>query len=168
MIISNQLSCMGALALCISLIAVGHAGTPAQKQARREIEADYQKMDQSLMRKDVEGAAAFEAPDYRSFYQSGASLSRAQQIAQARQTSEAVKSVPKVKTKIISLTWRGHDAIVISQSTVVLMIMKGSQLVRAERVGVCRDYWSHNPTGWQIRQSVEKSAKGWVNGKRVS
>lgn len=166
MTISKQLSGVSTFALCVSLIAVGHADTPAQKQGRREIEAAYEKSARALMRRDVEAAFALQAPDFQNFSSTGASINRAQEMAVLRRAMLFVRSVPKAETKIMSLTWRGPDAIVVSQSTVVLMVTKGRQLVRTETVGVSRDYWSHNPIGWQMRQSVGRSAKIWVNGKR--
>jgi len=166
MVFHKQLSGVGAFALCVSFIAVGHADTPARKQGRREIEAAYAKSARAVMKRDVEAAFAMEAPDYQNFSSAGEPVNRAQEMALLRRVMPFVRSVPKAETKIMSFTWRGPDAIVVSQNTVILMVMRGRQLVRTETVGVSRDYWSHNPIGWQMRQSVGRSEKVWVNGKR--
>jgi len=166
MSISKQLSCMGAFALCVSFIAVGHADTSAQTEGRRQIAAAYANSARALMRRDLKGAFAMEAPDYQNYTVGGVAVSREQEMAQMQRAFTLVRSVPKAEVKIMSLKWRGPDAVVMAQYTLVLMVAKGSKTVRSEVVSISRDYWSHNPAGWQVRQAVGRSGKVWINGKR--
>jgi len=168
MTISKQLSGVGAFALCISLLAVGHADTPAQKQARREIAAAYKRMDQGLMRKDLTPYVAPMAPDFQSVSAKGVSRNREQDFAQMRLLLGSIDSIPKSTSKIISLVWRGPDAVGMCQSDAVLVQAKREKIRRVEQVTLTRDYWSHNAVGWQIRQSVAQAEKVWANGKRIS
>lgn len=151
----------------VSLLCVGHADTPAQRKSRREIAATYDKMARAMLHKDLATIAAIEAPDYQITTYSGATRNRERDLAMTRFVFSSGAGFSKVENKIVSLTWRGPDAIVISQSTIAAVMRRGKQSGRADGVILSRDYWSKGPQGWQIRQSVERESKAWINGHRV-
>jgi hypothetical protein len=159
-----SLGCIAALSG--TLCAGAHADTPAQKGARATIAALYNKSSQALRRKDIVPIAAMEAPDYQSFLPNR-TLNREEDLAMTSQIFASAVQIAKVDSKILSLTWRGPDAVVNVQNTVVFTMAKGSRKSRVETVSISRDYWSPGPQGWQIRQSVHSSIKSWINGKRV-
>jgi ketosteroid isomerase-like protein len=157
--------CVGALSLCVS--ATGRADTPAQNRARREIAATYAKMARAMMRKDLPTLSAIEAADYQAFTKAGLSRSREQDLETTRRLFLLVKQFPKMQSKILSLTWRGPDAVVMAQTTPVSIMNQAGKTGRMEGVVITRDYWSRSAGGWQIRQSVEREGKVWLNGQRV-
>ncbi len=149
-----------------SLCDVGRADTPAQKEARRDIVAVYARVSRAAIHKDLAPLAEAEADDFQDFTAIG-TLNRDQSLALARQFFASVKSVSKAQSKILSWTWRGPDAVVIAQNTTVATAMRGRKTVRLEAVNTSRDYWSRTARGWQIRQSVDRGTKMWVDGRRV-
>jgi len=160
-----SLGCAGFL--CLSMSVSAYADTPAQTKARREIAAAYAKMERAMKNKDLATIASLEAPDFQMSSITGGTRNRAQDLALTRSVFPMVKAMPKMESKILSLKWRGPDAIVMCQTTAVVVMVKGGKTARLEEVDLSRDYWSQNAGVWQIRQSVEKTAKMWINGKRL-
>ncbi len=164
---SLQSRCVVAVALCGAVVGADcRADTSAQKSGRRDIAATYQRVAKALMHKDLAPMAAALSPDYECFSTLG-TLNREQSVAVTRQFFASVKSISKIENKILSLTWRGPDAVVIVQNTTVAIAQKGGKTVRLEAVNTSRDYWSRTNGGWQIRQNVDRGAKMWMNGRRV-
>lgn len=141
--------------------------TSAQKVARRAIAANYLKAAAAIRRKDLGALDAMEAPDYRSYSPGGKVLTREQDALEMRQFLAGVNRVLKMENRILSLTWRGQDAVVVAQNTGVFLVKQGGRTLRLETVDVSRDFWSQTAKGWQIRQVVHGPGKTWVNGKRT-
>lgn len=166
-----SLAFLGAVSLCLS--GVGRADTPAHNSARREIAAVYGKRAQATIRKDLTLLGATEAPDYQATTLAGITRNREQELEVMRRMAQIASRLPqtqsttKMQTKILSLTWRGPDAIVMAQTTVVSRAAQGGKTMRSEAVVTTRDYWSRGAGGWQLRQSVERAGKVWINGQRV-
>lgn len=165
-----SLVCMGAVSL--SLMGVGRADTPAHNRARREIAAMYVKRAQAMMRKDWTAVFATEAPDYQAVTLAGISRNREQELEIMRRLALITKRLPvqstsKVQNRIVSLTWRGPDAIIMAETTVVGLASHGARTARSEAVVTTRDYWSQSAGSWRLRQSVERAGKAWLNGQRV-
>lgn len=166
-----SLLCLGVVSLSSS--GIGRADTPAHNSARREIAAVYVKRAQATVRKDLTLLGSTEAPDYQATTLAGITRSREQELEMMRRLVQIIKQLPstqsatQMQTKILSLTWRGPDAIVMAQTTVVSRAAQGGKTMRSEAVVTTRDYWSHNSGGWQLRQSVERAGKAWINGQRI-
>ena len=149
-----------------ALCGTGRADTPAQKAARRDIVAVYAKISRAAIHKDLAPLAQAEADDFQDFTAMG-TLNRDQSLELARQFFASTNSISKAESKILSWTWRGPDAVVIAQNTTVATARRNGKSVRLEAVNTSRDYWSRTGKGWQVRQSVDRGTKLWINGRRV-
>ena len=153
------------------LQAARAADNAAQRAGRAAIVAQYKKSDDAIVRQDVAGVMKIIADDYRGYGLDGKIENRAQSEASMRATMSgksngiAMKFV-KSQTKILGWTWRGPDAVVRAQTTMVGVGRAGGKSVRIEVVGVARDYWGKTRRGWQVRQSVSLEMKRWINGVR--
>ena len=146
--------------------------TKAQSVARRALIAQYQKVDQANLRQDIPTLMSLMAPDFMLHDQTYGSLDRAQTENMMRQSLASILPgvtvrYSRVQTKFLSLTWRGPDAIIVAHTTAAATGSGYGRTVRIESVGVSRDYWSPTPSGWRIRQSVERESKIWRDGKRI-
>lgn len=150
-----------------SLFSHARADTPAQNAARREIAATYAKLTNAIKHKDLATVASIEAPDYQGVSLVGITRNRERDLAAMQMVFRMGASYSKYDDKIVSLKWRGPDAIVICKSTVVAVAQRGTRQGRSGGFVVTRDYWSKGAGGWQIRQSVERSGEMWLNGQRV-
>lgn len=179
-------SIMKLLSLTLAL-AVGGAGlqtlstparaaeTAAQRAGRAAIIAAYDKQCQATVKKDVSAIVAFYAPDYALYSKAGRVYNRSETEEMLRRligmadriAATGVKTDSTLATRIVSLTWRGKDAIVMSQTTGVNIAKKGARRVRTETVNLARDYWTPTSQGWKIRQTAERDAKMWLNGERI-
>ena len=169
---------LGASLLCAAPLAFSLAPKPAlaaesaaQKAGRAAIAAQYRRGDIAVVKHDVATLVSIMAPDYRGYDPDGSVADRAQAEASLRVTmSGQINGVAlkftKSETKILSLKWRGPDAIVMAQTTMVGIGSKGNRSVRVEVVGLSRDYWGKTARGWQTRQSVTTQMKRWINGVR--
>ncbi len=143
----------------------------AQRAGRAAIVAQYKKSDEATVKHDANTLIAQMAPDYKSYDRDGSVVDREQSAAAMRtMLSGEVMGVKlkytKSQSKILSLKWRGPDAIVQVQTTMVAIGKRGNKTVRSEVVGIARDYWGKTTRGWQIRQSVTTQMKRWINGVR--
>ncbi len=174
------------LYLKLALIASLFAATPSassfikpaqaaenatQRAGRAAIAAQYRISDAAILRKDVPTLIGQMTPDYKSYERDGTVADRAQNEAALRLMLSGnymgIKfQFTKAQSKILSLTWRGPDAIVMAQSTLVGTGQRGNKSVRVEVVGLSREYWGKTARGWQVRQSVNMEMKRWINGVR--
>ena len=171
------------LALCAALFAATPsassvlvkparaAESAAQRAGRAAIAAQYRASDAAILRKDVPTLVGQMAPDYKSYEREGTVANRAQNEAALRAMLSGNYmgiqfQFTKAQSKILSLTWRGPDAIVMAQSTLVGTGKRGNKSVRVEVVGLAREYWGKTARGWQVRQSVSLQMKRWINGVR--
>ena len=159
------------LAFSLSATPAHAAETAAQRAGRAAIAAQYRKSDVAIVRHDVATLVAQMAPDFKSYDLDGSVANRAQSEASMRVMLSGTVMGIKMKfikshSKILSLTWRGPDAIVQVQTTMVGIGSRGSKSARSEVVGISRDYWGKTARGWQIRQSATTQMKRWVNGVR--
>ncbi len=125
-----------------------------------------------MVKDDLGNLMFYFAPDFQLHTLGGQVLNRAQTEQAMKQTlSGAGVGLPldytKVSTRIVSLSWRGKDAIVMAENTALAVAKKGGRAVRLETVSLARDYWTPTAQGWKVRQSVERAAKMWLDGKRV-
>ena len=171
MALSASLLCATPLAFSLPAKPAMAAESAAQKAGRADIIQQYRLADAATVKHDVATLVAQLAPDYKGYDLDGSVEDRAQAEAALRATlSGQVNGITikftKSQSKILSLDWRGPDAIVRVQSTLVGIGRKGNKTVRVEVVGIARDYWGKTKKGWQIRQSVALEMKRWINGVR--
>ena len=147
------------------------AETAAQRAGRAAIVAQYLKTDAAILRHDLPAIMTTLAADYKSYGMDGSVANRAQAEATMRlvlsgQINGVKFKFTKSQSTIQSLQWRGPDAIVLSQVTMVGIGSRDGKSVRVEVVGASRDYWGKTAQGWQIRQGVTLQMKRWINGVR--
>ncbi|HEX9996472.1 MAG TPA: hypothetical protein VGB45_04955 [Abditibacterium sp.] len=162
---------LGGASLISSARPTYAAETAAQRAGRAAIVAAYKKQAQATVKKDANAIMSFVAPDYQMFMLDGTTLNRARTDAMMRQTMSEESRVSltylKATPRIVSLTWRGKDAIVVVEMTGSGTIRSGQRSERFEQVVLSRDFWSSSPRAWKMRQQVERISKFWVNGQRI-
>lgn len=159
--------------------AIGTASTPAratetsvQRAGHAAIVAAYQTYDQAALKGDVATLMSFCTADFQDYSADGQVHNRAQVEAMNRMAlGGMVMGVPvkitKCQTRVVSLTWRGKDAIVMVQNTSVAVARRDGRTSRSENVSLSRDYWTPTTQGWRVRQTAERINKQWIDGKRV-
>lgn len=126
-----------------------------------------------MVKKDLAALVAQFAPSYHMVTKNGQSFNRAQSVAMLQQlvngsTSGVTLSYTKVSTRILSLTWRGKEAIVTAEATAMGTAQAGGRTFRLQQVNAARDYWISTAQGWKIRQSIETKSNVWMDDRRVS
>jgi hypothetical protein len=140
-------------------------------QGRQAIVNAYAKIDQGTIANNPKIFEDILAPDFIAYADNGQTFNRSQALARIYSSmGDAYPGMTvrfsKSKTKILSLKWRGSDAIVMAQSTQVATIRYQGKAIRLEVVVVSRDFWSRFKTGWMARQSVTTQASAWIDGKK--
>ena len=163
---------VGGAGFQVASLPVYAAESSAQKAGRAAIAALYKRNDQAMIKKDMPTLNALLAPNYQMTMKNGQSFNRAQSVALMQQLvsgSAGVKmSYSKVSTRILSLTWRGKEAVVMSEVTAIGKGQGGGREFSLQQVSASRDIWTPTAQGWKIRQSVETKSNVLVNGQRVS
>jgi hypothetical protein len=141
-------------------------------QGRQAIVNAYTKIDQGTVANNPKIFEETLAPDFIAYADNGQTFNRTQVLARVYSSmGDAYPGMTvrfsKSKTKILSLKWRGSDAVIMAQSTQVATIRYQGRAVRLETVVVARDFWSRFKTGWLARQSVTTQASAWVDGKKI-
>ena len=152
---------------------------PAQAQTAafkaegvRSITDAYAKVDQAILTNNPRIFEEKLAPDFVGYAENGQTYNRTQALARIYAAmggytpGVSVKAI-KSKNKILSIKWRGSDAIVMVQTTQVLTLRANGEKARLEGVVVSREFWSKFKTGWMGRQSVVTQASIWLDGKKV-
>jgi len=143
-------------------------------QGRQGIVTAYNKQAQALLNKDVPAFMTTISPDCLDYSLDGSVSNYAQIEVAVHEMLE--KPIPQLgvpmrltraTSKILSISWRGSEAIVMSQTTVMGNVSKYGKTANIEIVGVSRDFWTPTRTGWKMRQSVTTQMTSWLNGKKV-
>ncbi len=130
------------------------------------------------MRQDADALMSFYAPDFQDYEANGIVRNYAETEQLLRRSFALIDNLTgalgvstrftKHSVKILSMTWRGKDAIVMSQTTAVSISSKGGRSNRSEIVALARDYWMPTATGWKMRQTATRLNKVWMNGERMA
>lgn len=133
-----------------------------QVAGRKAIAGQYTSVANATVRNDLPDVMRVVAPDFQYYDTTGKIIDR---VGYEQLQAETLKKTTKVRFSytIKSVTWRGMDAVVQAESRFVGVY----DYKRFDLRTTSRDYWSAAPRGWMIRQRVDQSIRGFLNGVKV-
>ena len=142
------------------------AKADAVSDARKQIEAAYQRENAAAMRKDVNGILANLAPDYETTNMQGIKAGREQMKQMLPQLFAMARSV-KAATKVKSVKLKGNEATaqVAEHAEMVMVNPKTHQTAKLVIEEQSETVWAKGPKGWLKKRSRTLSSKQTVNGK---
>jgi ketosteroid isomerase-like protein len=156
------------LSVAACLVASGEfVRADATSDARKAIQAAYDRSDAAAVRKDLAGVLASHAPDYTWTDKHGKKHALAELKAQMTQVFQLAKEI-RGKTIVKSLSLKGNSATVIAEETGSMNLVnpqKRDQEIKVEVEAKSEDVWTKTPKGWKVKSSKEISSKQLVNGK---
>ena len=140
---------------------------PAQ-DARTAIEAQYQRLEAAIRRKDVEGILALQAPDFSSNNPTG-TWDYATMERYTRRLTSTVDSVIHTRNVIRSFEERGDTAVAdVCQEFSRLQRLGDGRRHRIDTSVLQRESWVHLADGWKRFNVTNEHGMRWfVDGVRV-
>jgi len=139
----------------------------ATSDAKKAIQAAYDKADAAGARKDLEGSTVYYTPDFVYTGEDGKSFQLAFIKAQMKRYFQAAKSVQS-KSTITGLKLKGNSATVTVHEVghfVLANPQKPDQTRKLDVEANAEDLWVKTAKGWQVKKSKAISTKQWVDGK---
>lgn len=159
--------------LTAALLLAGASFAPqaradATSDARKTIQAAYDKMNAAAAKKDVNGILAYYAPDYEHVNQRGQKTTLAAMRQQMPQLLQMMKSI-KATTAIKKFVLQGSQATVAvaSQGEMVGVDPQTKKAVKIVIFSSDEDLWVKGAKGWMQKRSKTLSSKQTVDGKPV-
>ena len=153
--------------LLLGVLALPSARADATGEARKAIQAAYDKMNAALARKDVKGAFTVLTPDVEQITLDGRKFDAAQMRQQMTQALAAAKSV-KSQTTVQKLTLKGGSTaqvLVRSRVAIVLTDPQTNKPITFVGEETSQDTWIKTARGWLGKRSKTLSKKETVNGR---
>ena len=148
--------CVGVMLAGALMLATPLLGKPAAKapDARRELQAIYNKINAAAARKDVDGVYAYDADDCTFVDRRG----RVHDASDGRQELEEVMEVIdslKVTSTIQGFVGTDTEATVTVKDHAVARLANATsgRAVRFTGDAVSRDYWAYTAQGWRRKHS---------------
>jgi hypothetical protein len=153
-------SCVAVIAA--SLPALGDAAA----EARRQIQAAYNRENAAAARKDASGVLANLTSDYKSISANGQTVT-AEVLRQRLPIIFASAVSVKGTSTIIKLALKGKQADVQVKEHGILVLMNRQTKKRSklEIHDVSQTLWVKTPSGWKKKQSRTLSSKQLLDGK---
>ena len=157
------------LALCLlTCAASGVAQADATSDARKAIQAIYNKVDQAVARRDFKGAFASHAADYYYIDAKGRKITLAQLRRVTPRIMDAMQSY-KSKTTLQKLTLKGNTASVVSRDHTEATFVN-PQTQKSSRVvvdSVLQESWIKTKQGWQRKWARNISSRQTLDGRAI-
>jgi uncharacterized protein (TIGR02246 family) len=159
-----------ALAAFVVVVAPPPAARAADAtaDAKKAIQAAYNKMNAALERKDVNGAFSVLTPDAEQITLQGQRLSAAQMRQQMTQGLAQARSI-RSRTTVQKVTLKGNQALAVVRSQ-VSFVVTDPQSGRDAKIAadeVSDDTWIKTAQGWRAKRSKTTRQKQTVNGQPV-
>lgn len=156
--------------LSLWTLAVAPALADANTDAKKALQALYDKTDAATAKKDIKGLTAYLAPDFQVLSDKGG---KAMNLEQAKsQMGMVFKQVQSFKAKSVvqKVTLKGSTATVTVKQNVTAAIMnpqtgKPSKLLMDV---VAEDIWVKSGAGWKEKSSKSISTKQSLDGKSIA
>ena len=163
----SMIRCLGLISALLSLAVVSSAADTAA-EARKQIQASYNRENAAAVRKDTSGVVANMTSDYTSTDLRGQKVT-VEQIRQALPSMFASAVSIKARSKITGLTLKGTQAdVVVNEHAEIVLVnprtRKRSKLVVDE---VYQTLWVKADGAWKKKRSKTLSSKQLLDGKRA-
>lgn len=155
-------------ALCLLVLAAPMVRADAVSDARKAIQAAYNKMGDGFARKDASGAMASFSPDFVGTSKDGQKVTAAQLRQMLPNVFASVRSL-KAATTIQKFALKGGTATVTARGRTEMSLVnpQTQQIVKVVGQEVSQDVWSKGAGGWRLKSSKTTSSSQTVNGKPV-
>jgi hypothetical protein len=157
---------LAVMAGCI-LAGAQTARADATSDARKAIQAAYDKSNAAAAKKDLAGVLASHASDFTYTDKSGKKQDLSAMKTQMGQVFQASKEISG-KSVIQSISLKGGSATVTVDETGSMVLVNPQnpdQTVKLEVEAKSEDLWAKTGKGWRIKSSREISSKQLINGK---
>jgi ketosteroid isomerase-like protein len=153
----------------ILVLFLASCATSADDIARREIQAQYDRLSEAFSREDLETVLSFRTPDFQTIGPDGRHLNYAEMADYSRGWFELNEPPIDVRIMIQEIEMRGPD------EAAVTVFQEGSRRQRVEGTlrtvrhsVIQRETWVRTPAGWKVRMVDQvRDQKRWVDGERV-
>ena len=157
--------------LILGVASLGQgARSDATSEARKAIQAAYDKSDAATAKKDIDGAMAFQTSDYTYTTQKGRKLDNATVRTSTTQVLTLAREIHG-KTVIRKIALKGSMATVTVDETGSIVVATPQRPDQVSKIVIearSEDVWIKTPKGWREKSSRELSSKQSVNGKPVA
>ena len=155
-------------AMPLRLLAAATTSLLPAQDARTAIEAQYQRLEAAIRRKDVEGILALQAPDFSSNNPTG-TWDYATMERYTRRLTSTVDSVIHTRNVIRSFEERGDTAVAdVCQEFSRLQRLGDGRRHRIDTSVLQRESWVHLADGWKRFNVTNEHGMRWfVDGVRV-
>ena len=145
-----------------------YIGRDKSKPVRRALEAQYARIAQANINKDLAALLALRAPDFSARTPSGEVWNYEQMANYSRLAFEQVQSTITLTNEIETINLNGDEAVAIVHQHWVRMQMKKGKLRRVDTSAVQRETWVNTADGWKLKLVDDVHPGVWiVDGKRV-
>jgi len=157
-----------AAAALLSLLTAPAARADTPSEARKAIQATYDKMNAAFSRKDVKSAFAYLTPDFEQITFEGQRVGAAPMRQQMTQALAAAKSM-RSQTTVQKLTLKGGTAEVLVRSRVIIVLNdpRTNKPLTVAGNETSQDTWIKTSRGWLAKRSKTLSKKETINGRPV-
>ena len=146
------------ISMALAIIVLASHGVRADKtqDARKAIQAAYDRNNAAMVRRDVSGVLATYAPGYTSIDQNGQETARSgEEERQHWVESLTPPSKVKSKTRIVDLKLQDGGAVVTTESheDITYVSRKTKSVQRLNIIESARDFWVKSQNRWLWKRS---------------
>ncbi len=140
----------------------------ATADAKKEIQALYDKMDVAAAKKDVKGMTASLDPNYVAISAQGQKMTLQQMKGQLTQIMTMLKEI-KTKTVILKIALKGKTATVNTKQSLTSngTNPQSQQAMKLEVRDTSTNTWVKSGTTWKLKETKSLSSKQFLNGKPI-
>jgi ketosteroid isomerase-like protein len=157
--------------IAVALLALPALAARADSaaDAKKAIQAQYNKCNAAAARKDSKGVTSVYTKDRVAVTSKGVTSSVSDETAQMEQIFQAATSVA-VSTTITGISVKGNTAIVNVKEHGKIVLLNPKTMANSNMVedAISIDTWVKTGGTWLEKKSVEKSVKATLDGKPVS
>lgn len=160
--------CLIALTALLGGSCLAPVMADATADAKKEIQALYDKMDAAAAKKDVKGMTASLDPNYVAVSASGQKMTLQQMKGQMTQLMAMLKEI-KTKTVIQKITLKGKTATVNSKQSLTSTGTnpQSQQPMKIEVQDTSTNTWVKSGATWKLKETKSLSTKQFLNGKPI-
>ena len=138
------------------------------KPVRRALEAQYAKIAEAQINKDIEALRATRTPDFSADLPNGQKWDLETSLNYSRAGFAQVESNISISNTIESLDVQGDTAVAVVHQRWSRMQMKAGKLRRVDTEAIQTETWVNTADGWKLKHIGDVKPGAWyVDGKRI-
>ena len=138
------------------------------KPVRRALEAQYAKIAEAQINKDIDAMRALRTPDFTADTANGEKWDLETSLNYSRSGFQQVQSNIRISNTIESLDVKGDVAVAVVHQQWSRMQMKAGKLRRVDTEAIQTETWVNTQDGWKLKHIGDIRPGAWyVDGKRI-